>query len=99
MGVEELKSRIQQACVDQGVRRLDLFGSRARSNALEGNDFDFLATFEESAPTEYSKRFFSLLHSLEDILGTPVDLLTTDSINKRSLRERIEKEKICVYGS
>ena len=99
MSVEELKSKIRQACENQGVRRLDLFGSKARTNAMEGNDFDFLATFEDSAPSEYSRRFFNLLHSLEDILDEPVDLLTIDSIHKRSLKKRIEEEKICVYGS
>jgi predicted nucleotidyltransferase len=97
--VNLLKSKVQQACRTQGVRRLDLFGSRARTDALEGNDFDFVATFGDLPPSEYAKRYFGLLHSLEDILDAPVDLLTPDSIHKRSLREKIDKEKICVYES
>jgi len=97
--VETLKSKIQKTCERQGIRRLDLFGSRARTDALEGNDFDFMATFNTAPPAEYAKQYFGLLHSLEDILDAPVDLLTADSIHRRSLKERIEKEKICVYES
>ena len=57
MSVEELQSMIRQACENQGVKRLDLFGSRARTNTMEGNDFDFVASFKEGSPEDYSKRF------------------------------------------
>ncbi|MGC9451249.1 MAG: nucleotidyltransferase family protein [Oceanipulchritudo sp.] len=97
--VDTLKSKIRQACHAQGVRRLDLFGSRARSDGLEGNDFDFVATFGDCSPGDYAKRYFGLLHELEDTLGAPVDLLTPDSIHRRSLRERIEKDSLCLYES
>jgi len=95
----DLRRRISQVCKDQGVRRLELFGSRARSPEREGRDYDFVATFEDFPPEEYSKRFFGLLHGLEDSLGVPVDLLTPQSIQKESLKAKIEKEKICVYES
>lgn len=95
----DLRGIISQVCKDQGVRRLDLFGSRARSPEREGRDYDFVATFEDFPPEEYSRRFFKLLHGLEDSLGAPVDLLTPQSIHKESLKRKIEKEKICVYES
>ena len=97
--VEALKSKVEGVCRAQGVRRLDLFGSRARTDAREGNDYDFVATFADFPSGEYAKRYFGLLHSLEDILDAPVDLLTPDSIRKRSLKDRIEQDKICVYES
>ena len=99
MSEDSLKNKVSQICQDQGVKRLELFGSRARSPVLEGRDYDFVATFEELPPDEYSKRFFKLLHGLEESLGGPVDLLTPQSIAKKSLRDKIEKEKICVYES
>ena len=95
----DLRQKLSLICKDMGVRRLDLFGSRARSPAREGRDYDFVATFKEFPPEEYSKRYFGLLHCLEDSLGEPVDLLTPESIHKKSLKEKIEKEKICVYES
>lgn len=99
MTVRDLTEQVAQACKDQGVQRLDLFGSRARSPKMEGRDYDFVATFEELPPEEYSMRFFRLLHALEDSLGEPVDLLTPQSVQKKSLKSRIEQEKVCVYES
>ena len=95
----DFRERVSQVCEGQGVRRLELFGSRARSPEMVGHDYDFVATFEDFSPEEYSRRYFKLLHGLEDSLGAPVDLLTPQSIHKESLRRKIEKEKICVYES
>jgi uncharacterized protein len=95
----DLRRKIYQVCKSHGVRRLDLFGSRARSPERQGRDYDFVATLGDFPPEEYSKRFFGLLHGLEDSLGAPVDLLTPESIHKQSLKGKIEKEKICVYES
>ncbi|MCC5841205.1 MAG: nucleotidyltransferase domain-containing protein [Opitutales bacterium] len=96
---KDLRTKIAPLCKDQGVKRLDLFGSKARSPIGEGRDYDFLATFEDLPPEEYSQRFFRLLHGLEDSLNAPVDLLTPQSIRKESFRKKIEDEKICVYES
>jgi predicted nucleotidyltransferase len=99
MSVESLKSKVSQVCQEEQVRRLDLFGSRARSGGLEGNDYDLIAILEDDSPEAYAKRFFRVLHGLEDVLDAPVDLLTPDSIKRESLRRRIEEEKVCLYES
>lgn len=97
MSISELSQRLKGICDDQEVVRLDLFGSRARSEAAEGNDFDFVAEFTDVPPAEYSMRFFSLLHALEDELQHPVDLMSYRSIKKPSLRRAIERERIPLY--
>jgi uncharacterized protein len=97
MRIDELKKRLKGICVKQEVSRLDLFGSRARSHGSDGNDYDFIVEFSDITPTEYSKRFFGLLHALEDELNAPVDLLTYGSLKKISLREKISKEKVPLY--
>jgi uncharacterized protein len=97
MRIDELRNRLQGICVKQGVIRLDLFGSRARSQGGEGNDYDFIVEFSDAAPTEYSKRFFGLLHDLEDELNAPIDLLTYGSLKKNSLRKKIADEKVPLY--
>ena len=99
MTVESLKSKVSQICKREGVRRLELFGSRARSSALAGKDYDFVAVFEDESPESYAKRFFRVLHGLEDVLDAPVDLLTPGSIKRESLRKQIEEEKVCLYES
>lgn len=97
MGIGELQQRLRNICEAQAVVRLDLFGSRARSDGAEGNDYDFVAQFPEFPPAEYSKHFFGLLHALEDELNSSVDLITYDSIRKQSLKRNIERERIPVY--
>ena len=97
MSISELQNRIRELCEEQGVKRLDLFGSRARSLNGKGNDYDFVADFLDYPPAEYSKRFFSLLHALEDELKSPVDLMTYNSLNKKSLKRKIESERISLY--
>jgi len=97
MGINDLKSRVQGICERQGVIRLDLFGSRARSHELEGNDYDFIAELTPGSPADYSRHFFGLLHALEDELHAPVDLMTYKSLKKRSLKQRIHRDRVPVY--
>ncbi len=97
MSIIELKNRLKSICDGQNVVRLDLFGSRARSQGNDGNDYDFVVEFSTIAPTEYSKSYFSLLHALEDELDSPIDLLTYNAIRKNSLRKKIAEEKVPLY--
>ena len=97
MTIDELKKRLKGVCKDQGVLRLDLFGSRARSLGQEGNDYDFIAEFADFPPNEYAKHFFGLLHALEDELHSSIDLMTYRSLKKQSLREKIINERISIY--
>ena len=98
MRIPDLKKQLKTICEEKSVLRLDLYGSRARSMGTSGNDYDFIAELQDLTPDEYSKNFFSLLHALEDELKSPVDLITYNSLKKRSLKENILKERIPIYG-
>lgn len=74
------------------VKRLALFGSRARGDAHPLSDFDFLVEF--SVPVSFDL-FFDLKHFLEDQLGGPVDLVTIESL-KPALKPYVEKDLIDV---
>jgi len=99
MGIADLRSAVSQLCERHGVERLYLFGSRARSQDMSGRDFDFVVRFGEHPPGDYAKRYFGLLHDLEDQLESPVDLLTEPSVLKHELGKRIKAERVCVYES
>ncbi len=75
-----------------GVRRLVLFGSVARDEARPGSDVDLLVEFER--PTGLFG-LFALQNLLEELLGCPVDLGTTDSLKER-YRSRVFAESIDV---
>jgi hypothetical protein len=75
-----------------GVRRLALFGSRARDHGHAGSDIDILVEFDGPAT---SARYFGLQFFLEDLLGGPVDLVT-DKALRPQLRPFIERDAIHV---
>jgi predicted nucleotidyltransferase len=89
--INKLKPHISQL-TGMKVKRLALFGSRARGDPHPGSDFDFLVEF--SVPVTFDL-FFDLKHFLEDLLGGPVDLVTLDSL-KPALKPYIEKDLIDV---
>ena len=75
-----------------GVKHLALFGSTARDSAKAGSDVDLLVTFDGPAT---SKRFFGTQFFIEDLLGSPVDLVT-DKTLRAELRPYIEVDSLHV---
>jgi predicted nucleotidyltransferase len=77
----------------RGVRRIGLFGSVARDEALPGSDMDFVVEFEPGRKT--FDNYMDLKDFLEQLFERRVDLVTSEGI-KPQLRERILSEAI--YG-
>lgn len=82
---DELTSRF-------GVRSLALFGSVSRNSATATSDIDILVDFEGPAT---SARYYGLQFFLEDLLGRPVDLVTSKAV-RAELRPYIERDAINV---
>jgi len=97
MTLEEIKQVAMPACREFKVKRLDVFGSHARGEGATASDVDLLVEFEES-DLHPAKRFFGLLHHLEDALGCDVDLLTIGSLSNPYFRRRVLKERVNIYG-
>lgn len=62
-----------------GVVRLALFGSVLRGQTHATSDVDFIVQFAPGAKT-YA-RFFALSELLEEHLGRPVELVTTEALS------------------
>lgn len=75
-----------------GVSRLALFGSTARDDARADSDVDVLVSFDGPAT---SGRYFGVQFYLEDLLGSPVDLVTEKAL-RPELRSFIEQEAVHV---
>jgi predicted nucleotidyltransferase len=87
-----LREHRDQLVSEFGVKHLRLFGSVARGEASAASDVDLLVEF--GRPTGY----FGLVRLqlfLQQLLAAEVDLGTLGSL-RPSMRERIEKEAICV---
>jgi len=96
MNIDEIKRVAVPACRRFDVKRLDAFGSIARGSDTASSDVDLLVEFKDPDRSP-AKRFFGLLHQLEDTLGCEVDLLTSGSLRNPYFRERVLKERIPLH--
>ena len=86
-----LKDRAQQIRSDFGVTSLRLFGSVSRGEQHEGSDVDVCV---EMKPNMF--KVVRLQRYLEDVLGTPVDVIRMHSHINPYLLKEIEKDGINV---
>lgn len=96
MNVEDIKRIALPACREFAVRRLYTFGSSARGTSSLSSDVDLLVEFNEPERSP-AKRFFGLLHRLEDGLGCDVDLLTEGGLRNPHFKARVLAERTPVY--
>lgn len=75
-----------------GLTRLALFGSTVRDSATAASDVDVLVAFDGPAT---SARYFGVQFYLEDLLGSPIDLVTEKAL-RPELRPFVEREAIHV---
>ncbi len=76
-----------------GVRRLGLFGSYARGEAMPGSDLDFVVELSEKSFDAYmDTKIF-----LEDLFQSRIDLVTMSSIKPRLL-PIIQRETVYAPG-
>ena len=96
MRIEDIKKAAAPACRDFNVKRLDAFGSAARGTSTASSDVDLLVEFRRPE-IKPARRFFGLLHQLEDSLGCEVDLLTLGSLRNPYFRKRVKEERVSIY--
>ena len=97
MTLTEIAQMAVPACTQFRVKRLDLFGSFARGTEKSESDIDLLVEFEEPN-LQPAKRYFGLLHYLEDVSGLEIDLMTTNSLRNPFFRDRVLSERVNIYG-
>ncbi len=73
------------------VRRIGVFGSVARGNAIPGSDIDIIVDVDPSIGLD----FVILADEIEHLLGEHVDVISHRAINPRHWRE-IEQEVVYV---
>ena len=75
-----------------GITDLALFGSTVRDTARPDSDVDVLVSFDGPAT---AKRYFGVQFYLEDLLGCPIDLVTSKALRPQ-LRPYIEASAVHV---
>ncbi len=77
----------------QPVKRVYLFGSLARNEAIPQSDIDLLVELNENVDLF---EFATMQWQLEGLLNKKVDLVSTNGISQR-LRATIEQDKCLIY--
>jgi predicted nucleotidyltransferase len=90
---------IARACESNDVKRLELFGSRARADATVDSDADFLVEFHNPLRPGLLDRFIALRSGLEQILGCSVDLIEVSAVENPIFRKRIDESRTTVYAA
>lgn len=95
--IDEIREKVKPIAEKYGIEKVWLFGSYARGEATEESDVDLLVKYRMGMG-------FQFLHfedELQKSLGTPMDLLTDDSIYHPMVRDRftalienIEKDEV-----
>lgn len=86
---------IEPAIKAQGVKRLAVFGSRARGDARPDSDLDILidtTSRGEAPPLD----FFKVLHLIEDATGVSTQISMRDMLKPR-VAERIADDLVEVF--
>jgi predicted nucleotidyltransferase len=90
---------IAAACLANDVRRLELFGSRARGDSITTSDADFLVEFNNPLRAGVFDRFLALRDALQSILGCRIDLVERSAVENPILRRRIDQDRTLVYAA
>ncbi|MDR1405358.1 MAG: nucleotidyltransferase domain-containing protein [Candidatus Methanoplasma sp.] len=92
---EELCGIVTPIVSKHRVIRMYLFGSRARGDNRDDSDFDFCIVVPEDCDL---MDIGSLLNHLRDALGTEVDLVCENSLQRRlSLVEEVMHDRRIVF--
>lgn len=77
--MSELRKRRKELASRFGVKRIGLFGSYVRGEAVEASDIDFLVEFD----TPTFDHYMDLKFFLEKLFGVSVDLVSSDAVKPR----------------
>ena len=94
--LDEIKKASKPACKKYDVDRLAAFGSIILGSATEASDVDLLVEFKNPDHLP-ARRYFGLLHQLEDSLGCKVDLLTPASLKNPYFKQRVLQSLVPIY--
>ena len=96
--VAERTEELERICLRYGVESLALFGSAATGgHDPEQSDLDFVVEFRQMEPGEFSKAYFGLLESLQDLFKSPVDLVVGSAIKNPYFLRSVETTRTPIY--
>lgn len=98
--IAQHRAGISAICQRYRIRRLDVFGSAARSDDFDTarSDADFLVEFEPDVLVELST-FYGAKDALAQLLGRDVDLVEVGAIRNPFVLDSINRSREPVYAA
>lgn len=94
MSEQERISRIVTPIAEKyGVNKVSLFGSRAKGNASDGSDYDFLIS---KGSLGSLLNYVAFVNELEEVFGTHVDVVTDTSSDQNFINNN-SKDVVLIY--
>lgn len=91
---------IVELCRKYGVTRLELFGSAARGDFVEGaSDVDLLYDIDPSPLQGLADRYFRFQEELEALLGCPVDLVSAKDASNPYFLASANQNRVLLYAA
>lgn len=88
---------IADLCRAFGVRKLEVFGSAATGTFIPGqSDIDFIADLGEYEPG-VAKRYLRFARCLEQLLQTPVEIITEEQISNPYFRQAVDEQRTTIH--
>ena len=75
------------------MNKVSLFGSRAKGNASDGSDYDFLIS---KGSLGSLLNYVAFVNELEEVFGTHVDVVT-DTSSDQNFINNISKDVVLIY--
>jgi len=91
VNLQEIKAEILKCLRERGVtvKRIILFGSRARGDAGESSDYDFLIVTKETFPVKEKMRMATALRRTLARLYVPVDVVINSEEEVDAKKDKI----------
>ena len=98
--IESKRAELAAVCRPFGVRRLEVFGSAARSDFDEArSDIDFLVEFNMDQKYPVLTTYFGLKDALQQLFHRPVDLVSFGAVENPYIQASIDRSRQLVYAA
>ena len=98
--IESRRQAVADLCRNNGVRRLEVFGSAARNDFDDArSDIDFLVELADDPQGGPLDAYFGLKDALEVLFGRTVDLVSMGSIRNPYVMASIERDRQLVFAA
>ena len=93
--VSEISDIVAQIAEKYGVKKVFLFGSRARGDYREDSDYDFSI---DQGNLVRLKDFLNFSDELESALNCKVNVVCRDDVGKSGFYQSMTADEILIYG-